>query len=106
MFDDNNRGPDDSIMWRWGAIGTITCIALYAATVMESDSGFLVNLFGAFLIVVGAGILFVIFSLVGGLIDRFVLGNKGEDTSSNLRFGLFVAALVAVVFAVLHFDLL
>ena len=103
MFDNHNRGPDDSAMWRWGALGTITCIAIYAATVVKSDSNFIVNLFGSFMTVFGAGIAFVIFSLIGGVIDRLVLGNDGEDTASKLRYGISFAALVILVFIIVQF---
>lgn len=103
MFDNRNRGPNDSTMWRWGALGTITCISIYAATIVNSDSSFIVNLFGSFMTVLGAGIAFGIFSLIGGIIDRLVLGNDGEDTASKLRYGISFAVLVILVFIIVQF---
>lgn len=104
MFDKKNRGPNADTVLRWLMLGSVACIAIYAAFVMEPDDNVLVNLFGAFCIAIGAGTAIAVFSLIGGLIDRLVLGNQDdEDTAGTVRYAIFFGLLVVLIFSIVQF---
>lgn len=103
----NNRKDDNPFeeMWSGWLVGTAILLAVYTATTIQSEDSVLGEIVGAVAITMGGFAGSIIVAVAGTLINRLFGGEDGFDGMGNLRFGLLIAVIALIVFAVLHSDL-